>query len=116
LTTAAQLHTLQMIGYNSHKTVSGIKLPFDSNEVFKVNWYNDGIYQKFDKPFALYASLVRFYQFGYLVFNFNFNSENPVQMIHDLFVLLILVLVIIQVITLVTHLLALIYTINNSIY
>ena len=48
-----------MIGYNSHKTVSGIKLPFDSNEVFKVNWYTDGIYQKFDKPFALYASLVK---------------------------------------------------------
>ncbi len=45
-----------MIGYNSHKSVKAVKLPFDSNEVFKVNWYTSGNYQKFDKPFALYAT------------------------------------------------------------
>lgn len=56
LTTAAQLHTLQMIGYNSHKSIKAIKLPFDSNEVFKVDWYTSGNYQKFEKPFALYAT------------------------------------------------------------
>ena len=56
LSLAAQLHSLQTIGYNSHKSVKGIKLPFESNEVFKVNWWTVGNFQKFDKPFALYAA------------------------------------------------------------
>lgn len=57
LSMAAQLHSLQTIGYNSHRSVKGIKLPFESNEVFKVNWWKDrGMYHKFEKPFALYAS------------------------------------------------------------
>lgn len=56
LSTAAQLHSLQTIGFNSHKIVKSIKVPFESNEVFKVNWYNYGNYQKFEKTFALYAT------------------------------------------------------------
>jgi hypothetical protein len=56
LSTAAQLHSLQMIGSNSHRSVKGIKVPFESNEVFKVNWWTNGNYQKFEKPFALYAT------------------------------------------------------------
>jgi hypothetical protein len=55
LSTAAQLHSLQSIGYNSHKSIKGIKLPFESNEVFKINWWSNGNFQKFEKPFALYA-------------------------------------------------------------
>ena len=56
MSTAAQLHSLQTIGFNSHKSVKAIKLPFESNEVFKVNWWNNGNYQKFEKPFLLYAT------------------------------------------------------------
>ena len=56
LSAAAQLHSLQSIGFNSHKIVKGIKLPFESNEVFKVNWWNNGQFQKFEKPFAIYAT------------------------------------------------------------
>lgn len=60
LSTAAQLHSLQTIGFNSHKIIKAIKLPFESNEVFKVNWWTYGNYQKFEKPFGLYATLVNF--------------------------------------------------------
>ena len=56
LSTAAQIHSLQRIGANSKEIVKGIKMPFESNEVFKVNWWKDGNLQKFDKPFALYAT------------------------------------------------------------
>ena len=56
LSAAAQLHSLQTIGYNSHKSVKAIKLPFESNQVFKVNWWAMGNYQKFEKPFAIYAA------------------------------------------------------------
>ena len=56
LSAAAQLHSLQTIGFNSHKIVKGIKIPFESNEVFKVNWWTNGNFQKFEKPFALYAA------------------------------------------------------------
>ncbi len=56
LSTAAQLHSLQSIGYNSHKIVKGIKMPFESNQVFRVNWWNNGLFQTFEKPFAIYAT------------------------------------------------------------
>jgi len=59
LSTAAQLHSMQSIGFNSHKIVKGIKLPFESNEVFKVNWWSDGHYLKLEKAFALYATQPR---------------------------------------------------------
>ncbi|CAF0706838.1 unnamed protein product [Brachionus calyciflorus] len=72
LTAAAQLHSMQTIGYNSHKIIKSIKIPFESNEVFKVNWWNHGTFQKFEKPFAIYASqpnpsnpkLIRVVDFG----------------------------------------------------
>jgi hypothetical protein len=56
LSAAAQLHSLQSIGMNSHKSVKAIKIPFESNEVFKVNWWDNGNYQKMEKPLAIYAS------------------------------------------------------------
>ncbi len=56
LSSAAQLHSLQSIGYNSHKIVKGVKMPFESNEVFRVNWWNNGLFQTFEKPFAIYAT------------------------------------------------------------
>lgn len=56
LSAAAQLHSLQTIGFNSQRKVKAIKIPFESNEVLKVNWWDNGNYQKFDKPFAIYAT------------------------------------------------------------
>lgn len=62
LSSAAQLHTLQTIGFNSHKIVKAIKLPFESNEAFRVNWWQNGQFQKFNKPFAIYATQPRLSQ------------------------------------------------------